>query len=80
MRNTPTSSDDPDETKATGSPPIFGRRFYAIHRRDDGAVDVYLMPSTGTVLVVTGIMPWEGMEDDIRARYGAWLASGEAIM
>lgn len=68
------------------------KRFYAIELNEDDTVDVYLIPS-GTVYetdigikeydvdvrVVRGIVPWKGIEDDIRAHFEAWCESGEAI-
>lgn len=67
------------------------RRFYSIEENEDGTVDVYLAPD-GTVYrtdegveydvdlhVVRGVEPWEGLEEDIRARYDAWCESGEVI-
>lgn len=70
----------------------FTKRFYAIELNDDGTVDVYLIPSgivyeteTGIkeydidVRVVRGVVPWAGIEEDIRARFNAWCESGEAI-
>ena len=59
------------------APPGSGRLFYVIQPRDDGCVDVYLMPFRGVTLVVRGVAPWDGMEDDIRARYYAWCESAE---
>lgn len=69
-----------------------GKKFYTIRPRDDGTVDVYLDPEvltyeTGygvkeydiTVAVVRGVVPWDGLEEDIRARYGDWCASAEKI-
>lgn len=29
--------------------------------------------------VVRGVIPWDGLEDDIRTRYEAWCESGEVI-
>ncbi len=68
------------------------RRFYSIDPQDDNTVDVYLEPdaaqysaNTGmmkhnvVILVVRGIVPWEGMENDIRARYDDWCASAELV-
>lgn len=74
------------------APPDKGRRFYAIQPRDDGNVDVYLRPGVVpmttpegctdydiSVIVVRGVEPWDGLEDDIRCRYDAWCDSGETI-
>ena len=57
------------------APPETGRLFYAIEYREDGTADVFLMPKEGVQLAVTGIDPWDGMEEDIRARYYAWCES-----
>ena len=59
------------------APPHHGRLFYAVHQRDDGTVDVHLMPFDGMTLIVCGVVPWDGMEDDIRARYYAWCESAQ---
>ena len=60
-----------------------GRRFYFIHGNEDGTVDVYLWPKSDTgdnvILVVKRVQPYDGLEEDIRARYGAWCASAEVI-
>lgn len=69
-----------------------GRRFYSIVENDDGTVDVYLAPVVYTyntdlgikeyditVTIVRGVEPWDGMEDDIRRRFDAWVESGETI-
>ena len=68
------------------------RQHYSIHDNGDGTVDVYLVPSFAVyktdigideydidMRVVKGIIPWDGMEDDIRIRYYDWLNSAEAI-
>lgn len=62
-------------TEKSPSAEIRGRRFYDILPREDGAADVHLMPFADVSLVVPGVMPWDGMEDDIRARYYAWCES-----
>ena len=31
------------------------------------------------VLAVRGVVPWDGLEEDIRERYEAWCASAEVI-
>ena len=66
-------------------------RFYSIAAQDDGTVDVYIAPvlktyttDTGTEYdvsfrVVRGVIPWDGLEDDIRTRYEAWCESGEVM-
>lgn len=66
--------------------------FYSIQQNDDGTVDVYLTPTVFPmmgpdgkkdfdirVIVVRGVEPFDGLEDDIRARYSAWCASGEVV-
>ena len=75
-------------------PDAKGRRFYAIDEKDDGTVDVYLMPDVTvtiyptedgfreydiSVRIVRGVVPWDGLEEDIRARFMAWCDSGEVI-
>jgi len=68
------------------------RRFYSIDDNGDGTVDVYLMPDVTVyptedgfkeydirVRVVRGIVPWDGLEQDIRARFMAWCESAEVI-
>ena len=61
--------------KAAEPSPTSGRRFYYIDNRPDGTADVYLYPYDYVILVVKGVVPWDGMEDDIRARYYAWCGS-----
>jgi len=69
-----------------------GREFYCIEPQNDGTVDVYLVPAVRvydtdmgireydiSIKVVRGVEPWQGLEDDIRARFQAWCESGEAI-
>lgn len=69
-----------------------GKRFYEIVPGDGGTVDVFLRPEvtaydtdTGVreydvrVRVVRGVVPWGGLEADIRARYEAWCAVAEVI-
>ncbi len=68
------------------------RKFYAIEEQPDGTVDVYLSPVVRvydtdfgireydiSVRVVRGVVPWDGIEDDIRARFNSWCESGEVI-
>lgn len=68
------------------------KKFYEIVHNGDGTVDVFLRPEvtvydtdTGVkeydvrVRVVRGVMPWDGLEDDIRARFDAWCESAEVI-
>ena len=72
---------------------MIGRRFYALHENEDGTVDVYLRPQVMPmytqdgaadydveVLVVKGIVPFEGMEEDIRANYSNWCDSAEVVL
>ena len=74
------------------SPPRTGRHFYTVQGRADGTVDVYLDPRVYpmttpegftdydiSVRVVRGVAPFDGMEDDIRARYDAWCEISEVI-
>jgi len=68
-----------------------GRTFYEIITNNDNTVDVYLSPDVTIydadgikeydvqARVVRGIVPWDGLEEDIRARYDAWCESGEVI-
>lgn len=68
------------------------KKHYTIVLNDDGLVDVYLCPDVRvyetdiginefdvSVRVVRGVVPWIGIEEDIRARYDAWCESGEVI-
>lgn len=68
------------------------RKFYAIEPCADGTVDVYLIPSAQTyhtdvgvdeydidLRVVRGVVPYQGLEDDIRCRYESWCDSAEVI-
>lgn len=67
-------------------------KFYEIMPGNDGTVDVYLRPEVTAydtnvgvkeydvrVRVVRGVVPWDGMEDDIRARFDAWCETAEVI-
>lgn len=69
-----------------------GKQFYEIVPGNGGTVDVFLRPEVTTydtvlgvreydlrVRVVRGVVPWDGLEDDIRARYEAWCAEAEVI-
>lgn len=73
-------------------PASMSRKFYAIDVQLDGTVDVYLSPvlceydtDLGVreydirIRVVRGVIPWEGLEEDIRARFDSWCESGEII-
>lgn len=75
----------------TSGPPE-GRHFYSIQENGSGTVDVYLRGYDGpdgapmlpagcdTVLyVVRGVVPFDGLEEDIRARYDAWCQSAELV-
>ena len=44
-----------------------------------GAGGFTLVSPDVKVRVVRGVVPWPGIEDDIRARYEAWCESGEEI-
>lgn len=69
------------------------RDHYAIVPEDDGeTVSVYLRPEMQTyhtdtgvlkydcrVRVIRGVIPWDGLEDDIRARFDAWCETAEVI-
>ncbi len=73
--------------------PPSGRRFYTIHENESGTVDIYLRPqvipeSTQDgitdydieVLIVKDIIPYDGMEEDIRANYSRWCDSAEVVL
>lgn len=73
-------------------PASMNRKFYAIDVQPDGTADVYLSPAVCIydtdlgireydiqVRVVRGVIPWEGLEEDIRARFDSWCESGEII-
>ena len=73
-------------------PASMSRKFYAIDVQPDGTADVYLSPVVCVydtdlgireydiqARVVRGVVPWDGMEDDIRARFDSWCESGEII-
>lgn len=68
------------------------KRFYRIDPQKDGIVDIYLVPEATeygdatdakeydiTLLIVRGVVPWNGMEEDIRSRYDSWCESAEKI-
>ena len=80
-----------EDMKASDAPPG-GRHFYCIHENEDGTVDIYLRPDVlpkktdegavdydVAVLAVKNVEPYEGMEEDIRARFDAWCKSAEVI-
>lgn len=73
---------------------VSGRSFYRIVPNEDGTCDVWLTPGkpvpimdtlTGImdfnirVLAVRGVVYYDGLEEDVRRRYGAWLQSAEEI-
>lgn len=69
-------------------PPGNGRHFYRIYENEDGTVDIYLRPDilpyreenqVVKVLVMKKVVPFDGLEDDIRARFKAWCESAEVI-
>ena len=73
-------------------PASMSRKFSAIAVPPDGTADVYLSPVVCVydtdlgireydiqARVVRGVVPWDGMEDDIRARFDSWCESGEII-
>lgn len=73
-------------------PASMSRKFYAIDVQPDGTADVYLSPVVCVydtdlgireydiqARVVRGVVPWDVMEDDIRARFDSWCESGEII-
>lgn len=79
---------------AKEQPPRKGRRFYSIHHRPDGLVDltldVHVYPQTladGTtdydvsVCVVRGVNPdaFTDFEANIREHYEDWIACGEVM-
>lgn len=68
--------------------------YYAIEPHHDGTVDVVLIPhgriallpdrktepiDIDNPLIVRGIVPWSGIEADIRANYRAWCDMAEQI-
>jgi hypothetical protein len=76
----------------TNAPRDHPRRFYSIIEREDGLVDVYLAPEVTaydtdvgireydiSVIAVCGVVPWPGLEEDVRKRFDAWCESGEEI-
>ncbi len=80
----------PDSGNAPRDHP--GKKFYEIVPTGDGTVDVFLRPEVTVydtdagvkeydvrVRVVRGVVPWDGLEDDIRARFDAWCEAAEVI-
>ena len=56
------------------------REFYHISDNGDGTADVYLYPDEAqTASVVRGVEIWDGIEDDVRARYRAWCESAAPL-
>lgn len=68
------------------------KNFYRLSENEDGTVDVYLAPEIANyatdkdviehdidLRVVRGVEPFDGLEEDIRARYDAWCESAEII-
>lgn len=70
-----------------------GRKYYDLIAQPDGTVDVYLMPAAcvwdadlgGVRLygcglrVVRGVVPWDGLEGDVRARFDVWCEAAEMV-
>ena len=67
-------------------------RFYSIMDNEDGTVDVFLTPAVLPLstpegntdydvhaIVIRGVEPFDGMEEDIRRRYNDWCKSGEEV-
>ena len=53
--------------------------FYIIQAIGGGIADVYLYPPGGGCYVVRDVAIADDLENDIRARYTAWLASAERL-
>lgn len=58
--------------------------FYVVDRETEESVSVYLFfrdtaPEMNGIYVVRGVVPWEGMEEDIRARYTRWCEESEPL-
>lgn len=85
---------EPPGVRFTPSDRVAGHpaKFYSIVPNDDGTVDVYIPVEWAkyetvdgiydhdlTVSAVRGIVPWEGLEEDIRAHYDDWISSGIRI-
>ena len=81
-----------NSTSKRTAQPAKSSRFFTICDNRDGTVDVFLNPTIVTyetadgfkeydieVKAVRGIVPWDGLEEDIRRRYDAWCESGETI-
>lgn len=78
--------------RETARAPNRPRKFYSIEEQDDGTVDVYLCPDLVVydtdlgikeydidLRVIHGIVPWDGLEEDIRERFRAWCESAARI-
>lgn len=76
----------------TARSPNRPRKFYTIEEQDDGTVDVYLCPDLVVydtelgireydidLRVIHGIVPWDGLDEDIRTRFSAWRESAARI-
>lgn len=70
-----------------------GKTFYTIMPNDDGTVDVYLALHSenyptedgltehdATFSVVRGVVPWEGLYEEVRHNYYAWCEAGEKVV
>lgn len=58
--------------------------FYAVDRETEESVSVYLffqdvVPEMTGIYVVRGVVPWKGMEEDIRSRYTRWCEESEPL-
>ena len=53
--------------------------YYHIHDIGGGLADVYLYPPEGGYYVVRGVVIADDLENDIRARFTAWLESAERV-
>lgn len=86
-RDTNSPRDHPGRVRVTIS------EYYAIRYLDNGTADVFLFPEgracetdcgrhecDADALVVCGVIPWNGLEEDIRKRYDAWCKSGDTII
>lgn len=75
----------------TAHAPPKKRQFYLIQYEDDGTCTVFLQPDVTTydaegvkeydvkVRIVRGVIPYDGLEEDIRARFSAWCELGEEV-
>ena len=77
------------DERVSNSPRDHPKSFYWIENNGDGTGDVYLIPcyrSTDRIYgyemdiyCIKGVELYEGIEDDIRYRYYAWLSSAAKI-